>query len=242
MVVLKERHEMQSVSPKKRNRRNTMDTTTRPTTTTTNATNVGVKAKKRGSVARGRSRPPTPSRGGVSTTKKSAKKTRSSTSAAAAAAFAAAKSPSSSSDAKPPPENNALNCYGIGSSHAMGGKTFGKRLLLPPQAPSPASEDHATTTANNAMDHNHEGQGIVSGGHARPVVSLYEKRPFIIKEYASLDDARKDLGISCKTIRESKFVFLYTLVFCTLHQMMDVLVCGVCVWVAFMDSDLSNLT
>ena len=38
----------------------------------------------------------------------------------------------------------------------------------------------------------------------RKVVSLYEKRPFVIGQYSSPDEARKDLGVSCKVIRERK--------------------------------------
>ena len=40
----------------------------------------------------------------------------------------------------------------------------------------------------------------------RPVVALYELRPFALTEYDSVDDARKDLDISGTTIRESECV------------------------------------
>ena len=40
--------------------------------------------------------------------------------------------------------------------------------------------------------------------NARPLVVLYERRPFRMTEYVSLDDAKDDLKVSAKTVRQSE--------------------------------------
>ena len=184
MVVLKERNDM-SMSPKKRSR-DKMES------------NASVKSRekkaKKTAVAKAMS------------AKKSAKYQSS-------AAAAKAKSPHRLSGGKQFLPQVASNG---GPSHGMAGK--GKRLL--PQAPMDndgGGPSHAMAGTSmgkglivpendvHAMDDTVVAKSTGGGGVARPVVALYEQRPFVIKEYTTLDDAKKDLGASGKTIRESEW-------------------------------------
>jgi len=104
--------------------------------------------------------------------------------------------------AKSPPRATTSNG---GPSHTIGGKSIGgkgKRLL----SQAPTADDIATMNHHDAATMNESSTTAGGGGgpKARPVLSLYERRPFIIKEFPSLDDARKDIGASCKTIREKR--------------------------------------
>ena len=56
----------------------------------------------------------------------------------------------------------------------------------------------------------------LSGENQPKLVALYEQRPFILTEYESVEDASKDLEskdleISSKTIRESKWTTLLSI-------------------------------